>query len=270
MRETRTLFDFENYRSFLNFTLKTRGKARGTRSRLAQALRCQCAFISRVLNGQAHFSLEHGIAICRFLGFREEEEKYFLLLVLRERSGSRDLENHFNNQILEIKKKREGISERLQTKELLAETQQEIYYEKWYIAAIHILTSIPHLQSPEAIADHLKIPLSTVLESLFFLESCELVDKKGNTYSIGKARIHLRRESPMIRKLHTNWRLRAIQSLDFSLPNAIHYSSVISLSDKNRERFRNLILRFLEEAEPLVQDSGESGAYCINLDFFEV
>src|SRR5271168_3515074 len=114
------IFDYRDYKKYLNVALSTEGTSRGSRSRLAAKLRCQTAFISHVLNGNSHFSLEHAVVISQFLGHTPEESRYFILLVSLGRAGTKALEEHFKNQIEEIQRKRTQIKEHITTDRTLS------------------------------------------------------------------------------------------------------------------------------------------------------
>ncbi len=76
-----TIFDYKDYRKYVEMKLPITGAKRGVRTRLAMALSCQTAFISRVLHEEAHFSLEHAVVINRFLIHTDEESNFFILMI---------------------------------------------------------------------------------------------------------------------------------------------------------------------------------------------
>ena len=98
-----SIFDYTDYKKYLKDGLKQKPKSgHGFKSAMASAIHCQSAYISRVLNGDAHFSLEQAYALNGFLGHSEEEAEFFILLVSYARAGTQPLERFFLRKINEI------------------------------------------------------------------------------------------------------------------------------------------------------------------------
>lgn len=263
------IFTYHDYKKYLSNALNS-GAGRGLRSRLAEALHCQPAFISRVLNSHAHFSQEHGMVINRFLQHSEAEAHYFILLLQLGRAGSKLLEEYYKKQIQEIQEKRQLISERIQVKQGLSKEDQMIYYSAWYYAAIHILLLVPAFQTKAVIARHLKLSLPLVSECLDFLVSVGLASLENERYKTGAARIHLSKDSPMISKHHTNWRIKAIQSLDCVGKEDLHFSGPICISEEDAGKIKKKLLDLLEQTEPMIRLSTEEAMFCFSMDFFKI
>ncbi|HEY1080196.1 MAG TPA: hypothetical protein VGE46_08860, partial [Bdellovibrio sp.] len=66
------LYDFEDYKAYLRHRAEAE---RGVKSALAKALNCQSAYISQVLNENAHLSLEQGDAANTFFAHSEKESQ---------------------------------------------------------------------------------------------------------------------------------------------------------------------------------------------------
>lgn len=94
---------------------------------------------------------------------------------------------------------------------------QATYYSSWYYAAIHVAVSVPSLQSREALTQYFGLSGGLVREALSFLTSVGLLEKKGERYTQGVTRLFLGKDSPMIKKHHTNWRMRSIHTLDMAI-----------------------------------------------------
>jgi uncharacterized protein (TIGR02147 family) len=263
------VFEFNDYRRYLTTALDAEGE-RGRRSRLAEALRCQPAFVSRVLKGDAHFSQEHGMVINAFMEHREEEAEYFMVLLDYERAGSKVLKEFHRRKMDQIRARRQIVSERIGVKKGLSEVDQMTYYSAWYFAAIHILVMVPEFRSSGRLADRLKLPLTLVKDVLDFLVGVGLVavDEKG--YRPGLSRIHLPGDSPVISKHHMNWRLRAMQALEVKDLENLHYSGPICISKEVAGQMREMILHLLSDAEPLIREAKEEEVYCLDIDFFKI
>lgn len=266
----KTLFDFYDYRAYLKFALPVSGPQRGTRAKLAEALGCQGAFVSLVLGGSTHFSLEHAEKVSRFLTHDEDERDYFLLLVHSARAGSKDLERYYQEKLEAIRSKRREIKERVVTTSSLSEADQLVYYSSWHYTAIHMCLMVPHLQERQAIANALHLPQGTVSSILSFLVRTGLAEEQGGRFVCGPIRIHLPANSPLVSKHHTNWRVKAIQSLDGTNKSDLHYSSVMCLSEEAIEKIRSLLLQAIEDTEPIIKDAKNEAVCALALDIFRV
>ena len=264
------LFSFRDYKKYLKSCLPTSGKDRGIRSRLAATLRCRSAYVSQVLNGEIHFSLEHAAQICEFLGHTEAEAQYFLLLVHHARAGTNVLRRHYESQLTNLLSQRQKIRERIQVQESLGPVEQARYYSSWHYSAVHIGLAVPEMKTKEAIASKLGVPISRVSEILEFLCQCGLAIQKGAQYELGTARIHLPADSPLISKHHINWRLKAIQATDGARAEDLRYSGVLALSRADRDQIRSIILNAIERTEKILKDSHEETLVGLAFDLFEV
>lgn len=267
----KSVFDYRDYKKYLRDVIKSRPNGgRGIRSSLASVTACQNAYITRVIDGSAHFSLEQAHAINKFLVHSKEESRFFLLLIQFNRAGSHDLREELSEQIDEVLEKRLILKDRLDVKKTLSRADQAVYYSNWLYTTIHFMLTIPEFQTKEAIAHHLALPTKTVANILEFLESVGLAIQQGNIFKTGIARIHLEGDSPMISKHHTNWRIRAIQAVDSRKSDDLHYSSVITIAKKDAYEVRSIMVKAIEEIRALVKESKEERIYCYLLDFFDL
>lgn len=272
MPRKKSLYDFKNYKDYLKAHLEDHpAGGHGLRTKLAKAAGCQPAYLTRVLNGEAHLSLAQAQGACEFLGLAETEQHFFLLLIQANRAETRTLADYFWKQIDSIREERANLASRFAVKEGLSEKDKVTYYSRWYFVAIHVLVSIPEFQNKDAIASRLGLPLTTVTEALRFLVSTGMVIERNGRFSVGVTRIHLNRRSPLIDRHHTNWRLHGIDSLDnVEDKNAVHYTSVVSLSQQDLGRVQRLLIDALETYNSIVHDSKDEALACMTLDWFEI
>ncbi|MAF78221.1 MAG: hypothetical protein CME60_08660 [Halobacteriovoraceae bacterium] len=267
----KTIFDFLDYKEYIQEKIiNSPSRGRGLRLKMANFLGCQTAFISQVLNQHVHFSLEQAVKLNQFWNHNKEESKFFILLVQYARAGSEELESHFRHEILEILEQRTNLKERLNIKDSLDETNQHIYYSAWYYAAVHILLSIEHYQTPLSISQYLRLPLVQIQDVLHFLERTGLAHESEGRFKIGLTRIHLSKDSVQIRRHHTNWRNQAIQSIDRNHESDLHYSSVLSMSYKDVPRVKEILIKAIEDAREIIKISPEEKLQVITIDFFGI
>jgi uncharacterized protein (TIGR02147 family) len=263
------LFDQHDYKSYLNQRLDSDARGRGSRSALARAIRCQTAYVSSVLRGSAHFTPEQGEAINEHLGHSELEADYFLLLLQQQRAGTESLKRRLKKQMERIQESRFDLKKRLTVGQALTKEDQATYYSEWHYAAIHTLSSIPEFSSVARIAEKLHLEPALVADAVEFLLRTGLMEKSKAGVKIGKAHIHLGADSPLISKHHQNWRLQAMQRLT-GKSDGLHYSSIVTLSEKDSVRLKEMMVGFIQSVKAVVKESKEEQLRCFSLDFFRL
>lgn len=265
------IFEFTDYKTYLNEKIHSLpSKGRGIKLKIAEFLNCQNTFISQVLNGDPHFSLEQGIKINQFFDHSKDESKYFLNLLHFSRASTVDLRKFYQDELNEIILKNSDLKKRTNVKSGLKEKDQDTYYSSWLYSAVHILVTIKEFRSTQAIAKKLNLSKDKTIEILNFLTSTGLLIKDGNNYMSGLARIHLGKNSSHIQKHHTNWRVRAMNSIDLNKEIDLHFSNVVSMGEKDIVKIREIFIKAIAEARLIIKDSPEEKLQSICVDFFEV
>lgn len=262
------VFEYRDYKQFLKDLSDL--KPRGFKSALAQAASCQLAYVTHVLGGAAHFSLEQAEGISRFLGHTKLEQRYFLTLVEFARAGTPQLRHALAEFLQDYREKFFSLKERVNIKQSLSSEDQLIYYSSWVYAAVHVMTSIPALQSREALASALVLPLAKVNEVCDFLIQTKLIGEDGKRLTMTSRQIHLGKDSPLISQHHSNWRIQAIRSLDLGKMNDIHYSSVFTLSEEGAERVRAILTQAIADSVQIIKGAKEEQTRAMTIDFFSV
>lgn len=267
----KTVFDFNDYKTFLSSIEDSRKQfERGFRAKLAKELGCQGGYISQVLNGNSHLSLEQTLKAANFLNLKEREKKYFLLLVEHSRAGTKELSQYFDNELKILKEEHLNIKERVGQSVRLSENEQSIYYSSWYYLVIHTLVSIPGYDEVDIIAKTLKISDDVVKKVLLFLVQSGILIEKNGKISSGLTQVHLNRESPLIRQHHTNLRVAAIHSFMSDSQTDLHYSTFSSMSLADVEKLRVDMVKLIEHYVKTVKPSKEETVVGFNLDFFKM
>lgn len=265
------IFDFLDYKSYLSSRFSETDKQRRvSRAALAKAIRCQPSYLTRIINGNAHLSLEQAHATSIFFQHTEDESHYFLLLVEWARAGTPSLKNHLEKfartqreQILNLKK-------RLKIATVLSSEDQSRYYGSWHFAAVHACLGAPGFRTLKETSARLRISHKRVAEVTEFLVSTGLIQERSGKYAAGIARIHLGHDSPLIARHHLNWRLRAIESLENLNQQDLYYSSVICLSEADTLKIKAELVKAIERAKGIVRDSTEENVFCLALDLFRL
>jgi hypothetical protein len=62
--------------------------------------------------------------------------------------------------------------------------------------------------------------------------------------------------------------MRAIQSLDETQGESLHYSSVITCSEEDTLKIKNALAKAIDEVRGIVKPSKDEAAFAYSLDFF--
>ncbi len=237
---------------------------------MARSLGVQPTYVTHILSGKANLSLEQAERLSAFFGHTKEEGQYFLLLVSHERAGTHTLKAHFQEQIDSLLAQRLVLTKRLGQINPLTEEQRSVFYSAWPYLAVQIALTIPKLQDHLKLASHLGLSTARVQEVLQFLIRVGLVVKKGTYFVPTSSQIRLGNDSHLIAKHHTHWRLKAIESLDREGPKDMHYSAVLSLSEKDMIKIKGLLLDQLKNNLKIVTESKEERLVGMNIDFYDL
>ena len=157
----------------------------------------------------------------------------------------------------EVIDKKSDLKNRFDIKNSLKKVDQQVYYSNWLYACFHMMVAIPEFQTALAISRHLNMPRVKIIEVMIFLEETGLSQKKGTHYEIGVTKIFLAKDSNLIQRHHTNWRMQAIRSIDINDIDDFHYSSVITMANADVPRVREIIIKAIEQCRIVTRESKE-------------
>ena len=265
------IYDYDDYKSYINDKINNSpSKGRGIKLKISECLSCQTAFVSQVLNGQPNFSLEQAVKLNTFFDHTKDESRFFIILLQLSRAGSTELINFFKSEIKDIVEKRSLFKNRTEVKNNLKKLDQQIYYSNWLYACIHMMVAIPEFQSSLAISRYLNIPREKIIEIMTFLEETGLIQKQGSHHEVGVTKIFLAKESNLIQRHHTNWRIQAMRSIDINAIEDFHYSSIVSMAKADVPKVKEILIRAIQECSIVVQESKEEKIQSICIDFFGI
>lgn len=266
-----SVFDFRDYKGYLRaYIERLPSKGHGFRAQISKSLGVHSAYVTQVLSGSAHFSLEQAEDLNSLLNHNEQESEFFLLLLQLARAGTVRLKKRIGLLIDQVLKSRTNLRERVKIQKELSSEDQLIYYSSWQYTAIHIILTIPQFQFVEKISEALKLPKEKVKKILDYLISVGLVEQAGAKYLPSTSQIYLGRDAAGISKHHTNWRMKAIEALDQETTDNLHFSAAISLSKSDYENIRDSLAQKVQESMNKVKDSKEEMLSVMNIDFFRL
>lgn len=268
----KSILEYHRYQTFLGDWIKAQPKGgHGIRKKMAEAIQRQSVFISQVLHGDALLSLSQAQTLAGWMGLGRQETHFFMLLLEKERADTPALRGYFEEQMEAIREQNRHLRHRIEGQSgAIPEKDRLRYYSAWYYGAIRILTAVPGFHSREAISRRLQLPLDIVTSTLEFLAELGLVEQKGDQFHITSQDIFLGNDSHLISRHHSNWRLRAMQSLDRERTDEIHYSHAVVISVEDAARIKQQLMTAIEANRKLVANSGSEELFCVCLDFFRV
>lgn len=264
-----SIFSFHSYKAVMSDRLGGAGN-RGQISRAADALGCQRSYLSRVISGDLQLTPDHAYQLTSFWNFTADEREYFLTLVEHERAANPEYRIHIKSKLSAIKAKSASIQERTQRKHLSIDGLQAHYFSSWIWTALHFLACIPRYQTIEALAQRIGIPQSLVLQTLEQMQSMGLVAEHKGKWIYQSGEFHVAKDSPLVILHHQNWRHKAVVDAQNLLNENVHFTGILTLSQKDLERVKELLLEFISRASAIASPSKPEEAVALTCDFFAI
>lgn len=265
------IYEYDDYKKYLLDRLEASpGKGRGLRRQMAEYMNCQVAYVSHVLAADRHFSLEQGEALSRFFALRADETEYFLLLIEFCRAGTPGLKKFFQQQIQNKRVAFRDLKKRIKYERQILPEDQITYYSSWHYQAVRMLLTIPEYRKAPEIARKLGISVERALEILSFFVAKGLAKEDSGGYKTTETKIHLGRDSGLLNKMHSNWRVHTLQKLDCISEDDLHYSAAVTLSKSDYDKVREILTNALVNTHKVIHPSKEERLCVLAMDFYEV
>jgi uncharacterized protein (TIGR02147 family) len=262
------IFHYRDYRKFLNDKAKEQG--RGFASKLASSLKCQNSFVSQVMKGSVNFSPEHAIAVARVLKLDQRETEFLMLLIMRDRAGSKELSAYYDQKLEKLTASDREVKSHLQPSSQLSQEMKAVYYSSWKYQAIHVGASVPAIANIATLSEQLDIPVDEVRRIVDQLIEWGLISEANGVLRNLQVSVHLGRESFLTPNFHLQWRLKAMHSMDISDARRLHFSSTVSLSRADAMKIREILLESLRAQDDLIAASPEEEVWQLNVDWFSL
>ncbi len=219
---------------------------------LAEATRIPKSYLSKVLSETANLNADQAYSLGKELHLDNNELKYFLLLLERDRSSLKARQEELQVEIEAIQQKH------LQTQNYLSHanpTEHCVdlapYYHTPWAQIVHIGLTVPRFATnPELLRITLKMESHEFLRTLRVLESIKLIIPGANGYETKMPRTHLTPDSPH----YHPWKLQqdALVSAAFlNKQDQRHYGFNVTFSctEKLRTEIRRKFLEFIKSVE---------------------
>lgn len=259
-----------DYRSFLSLALNEESTERGYKKRVADSIGCQPAYLSQVLQKSVHLTPEQGEKLCHLWSLNDVESEYFFHLLLLGRAGTESLRERLTRKLTLLRNQWQKKEATYNQPSLQEMDRAFFYYSQWLHSAIHILLTIPQLQTSESLAAHLKIDLKEINKALNYLEKIGMVLKNENRWTVTQASIHSPEENLSTEMHHRNWRLQSIERGANKDNQSVRYTSIHTISNADFEKIRELLDQMIRNSRKIIAESPEEIGACMILDYFSL
>lgn len=269
-RIKKNLFQAKTYREFIKLVIDQCGNERGYKKKLADSASCQPAYFSQVMAGLAELTPEQADGLCIFWDLNELESEYFFNLVLINRAGTLALRRRLEIKLLNIKNSWEKETLSFGKSTIKEVDRSNLYYSSWLNSAIHLLITIPGMQTVDALVRHLHKSQEEIYASIKELELAGLLEITENGLKARQTQIHAPQKNFYAELHNKNWRVKA---LDIQMPHhqsLVRYTSIHSLSKADQQKIRNLINELIQKSRLIIDSSNEECASCLTIDFFSI
>lgn len=264
-----TVFGYDDYKTFVrNWVSGQTNGGYGVFSRMAVHLDTTSVAMSQAFRGSRELSLEQATALASFMSLGTIETDFFLLLVQIGRAGSHELRKILKRQLDELRLKGQAVKHRIEHLQL-TDQGKAIFYSSWHHVAVWLAAPIADLGTAREIAERLHLPENVVTDAVRFLLDKGLLVKRGRRLDLGKNVIHVPHDSPFVAKHHSNWRLKALQSMDRRKDECLHYTGPMSLSEADARKIREDLVQLIQRQTKRAAASPSEKLMCLNIDWFD-
>lgn len=266
------IFQHTDYINVLKEFLSHNKGQMGIKTELANASGCKLSYLSHVLSGDAHFTMDHAYGASQFMKLKQAEQNFFLLLVQNARSSSREYKNYLCDRIKQLKSENFKVEKIIKSDQTLSQTDYETYASNWLYQAVHIYLTIPQFQRFEKLREKLSIPSEYLREILNDLSRMNLVifEKQNECWRPILKNMHAPITSPITIHRHMQWKMCAIQNMQRKKSESVHYSSTFSLSKSDFDKIKYALLEFIRSSREQALSSPEEIVSHVDISFFEV
>lgn len=263
------LFDYSNYKKFVRNWVSAKPKGGyGQFRRMAEHLGVGTVFISQVFNGDRHLNEEQALELAAHLHLLESEKKFFVTLVRHARAGTKNLRDHIEAELQQMRDETKQLKGRVKSEKTLSPADQAIFYSHWIYSAIRLACDIPRLRNLEALSQHLEIPLEKITEAVDFLVRTGLCENSGGELRMGPQIVFLPADSPYILSRQRSWRLRGFHRMETGNVENFFFTCPLVCSESTAKSIRQKLVKLAEEVLKEVKDSPSEALLCLNIDWF--
>lgn len=263
--------DSKDARTFVKKWIKAqKNEGRGQGRKIAEAIGCSTVLISQFLSESRQLSLEQGEKLARFMQLSRLEMKYFMLLLQRDRAGTKNLADYFEEDLSQLRLLAQRVDLRLNVNSSLSKEDQTEFYSSWHYSAIRLLSAVSNYNTPEDFAQRLQLSRETVSQSLEFLLRTGLCIQEKNKINLGPQQTHLSAQNPLSLVRQIQWRTKAFSNMQQKQSADLFYTAPLTISKADYQIWREKMVNLIKELNALAIKSNAEELYCFQFDLFAV
>ncbi len=267
------IFSESNYRQILRDVVEERKSidSKFNFQSIAEHTRIPKSYISKVTTEKAHLNGDQLCAVCEYLGFKEIQMRYMMLLLEVERCTQKKRKDILTRDVNAIRDRALDSTEHIKAKsDKLSDESLREYYIDPLNQIVHICLSIPRYQrEPQRLAADLRLSPMELRQIIERLEALSVVEhSNGKLRTIVKS-IHLPKSSSAYKPWRNQLKLLCMDRLNRDASaDDYSFSVTFSASPKTRNKIKSEFLAFLKRVEESVQSSDLEETYQMSFDLF--
>lgn len=266
-----SIFKFLDYRDYLRTEINERKKKDPTINykNIAESVRVQTPFISKVINLHAHFSSDQCFLVCRYLNLENDELAFFNLLHSYQTTGIHERKDFLLKKINDLKSKNTGAKEILKD----FEPKNRVPIEFRVDPLLHIVKiglSIPRYnENLNLLAKDTGIPIKKIESEIDKLIQTGIAERKDSGFIILEKNMVISKNE----RGFEAWfqQLRSIGVFKYLiLPDDQKFSliGVFSGDDQVKEYIQSGMVELMTDARKFCTDRPKENIYQFSFDIF--
>jgi uncharacterized protein (TIGR02147 family) len=265
-----TLYEFDDYRSFLRLRFDPQGPGKGRLKSAAAFLKVHPSRLSRILKGPDHPTPEQAFLLAQFIQLDELEARYFAELVNLERAAGPAYKRHIR-QILEgLRAQAESPAKLVEATEAINPAFERIYHSSYLYAAVWLYSMVNGKNLPSTIAESLGTTVPSILRVARFLEKAGLCRWQDGRIVPSARVIKIDATSAQIETFLTTWRIHAVDRIPSRAPDAFFYSESMAIGEEAFAETKQILRKALSEIRDVLAKHPADRVVCLNIDLFDV
>lgn len=272
------IYSSDDYRAILSKVVDERKKLRIpiTYAAMAENIRVQKPYVSKVLSGLADFNNDQLYMACQYLDFRPEEIQYMLKLLDYEKCWYPERKELLEEEIEEIRRQKRDtgkvIEKSVKQMDALEFDRSEFadYYLNPDIQLIHIHLCIEkYRDDPESIKYVLDIPDVRFENALLKLEKMGLIEIKDDKIKILVNSLHLPKDSVLLAPHQVMMKQKSLSHLNnLSADEKKLFSVTFSSNEKARAKIEEAFNEFIGKVRTISMEGAPDECYQLNFELF--
>ncbi len=263
-------FSYLEYRDLLQDLINEKSRqVRGVNRKLAEFLGVHTTFLTHVTKKQSHFSQDQALKVAEYFSFTNLETDFFITLISLNRAGNQTTKKYFQEKLDQIVRQGLKLKERLNKNTEMSLQEQSIFYSEWVYSAVRLATALPEGKTVDAVAKILSLPVEKVDRVMAFLLKVGLCKIKDNQLTYNVFSTYVDSNSPFVKRLHDNWRLRSV-AMGSQHFEDLQFTSAATLTQEDFLKLRDEIVVLIQKFEKVTDDSNPQIMAHLNIDWLKL